>query len=450
MANPEKIALFLGLSFGLAVALLTPPFQGMDEANHFARVYQLAMGEMLSESHAGELGGFLPASISKSVAPYKRFYYNLDAKFDMAEFDRALGTPLKPRDKAFTEFANTAQYAVTVYLPHLPGVLLARTTGLSPVLTLYAGRISGAIVYALLVMLAVRITPIGKWTLLLVAFMPVPFFVGSVINADLTANALAFLFIAVGLRHVMGEERAPLTRREFAILCGLGVSLALAKLAYLPMLLIALMIPAQRVAPNGKVQLQRYAIFAFLCLGAFVVWAAVNMAQHTPMKPGVNASEQMSFLLHNPLHLVVAFVRTCVERSVNLLFLGVGALGYLETTIPFLHFIGYIWLLFFAAIVDGGSEKKMPARCRFWLLIAAVANLIFTTVLIYINSTAVGNPTIPDLSCRYMIPMLPAVLLVLHSPLFVAARPGLHRKVFAVCLLFSMISMITTIALRYY
>lgn len=109
MATPEKIAFFLGLFFGLALALLTPPFQGMDEENHFARVYQLAMGEMRSESHAGELGGFLPASVSKRVAPYKRFYYKLDAKFDMPEFDRALGMALEPGDKAFTELADTAQ-----------------------------------------------------------------------------------------------------------------------------------------------------------------------------------------------------------------------------------------------------------------------------------------------------------------------------------------------------
>jgi uncharacterized membrane protein len=449
-ANPAKLALCLAIPFGLAVSLITPPFQGMDEANHLARGYQLLGGKLIPDTHEDKLGGFLPRSFPDSIAPYKRFYYNLEAKYDPAEHDRVMDMSLLPDDTVFMEFWNTAPYSPVVYLPHFPGIVLARLVGQPPAVMLYAARLSGLIAYVLLLVLAIRLIPLGKWTMLLVGLMPVPFFVGAVMNADLITNAIAFIFIALCLKHAMAKTREPISSREFAILCLLGVSLTLAKLAYLPMLSMLLMIPAHRVAPSGRIQLQRYAIFAILCLVAFVVWTAVTLSVHNHANPLVNAPEQAKFMLTNPLEFAGVVLRTLSQRSVSILFNGVGALGYLETTIPFLHFIGYMFLLLFAALVDGGSEAELPARCRFWLALPAIGTLAFMTCLIYVNSTPVGSATIPDLSGRYMIPMLPALMLACYSQLFVATRPRLHRYAFALCLLLSMISMTATIYMRYY
>jgi uncharacterized membrane protein len=450
MTNPSKIALWLAIPFGIAVALLTPPFQGMDEANHLARAYQLITGGLIPDTHEEKLGGFLPRSFPDSIAPYKRFYYNRDAKFDAAEHERVLNMPLQAEDPVFMEFWNTAPYSPVVYLPHMPGIILARLAGQPPAVMLYAARLSGLIVYIALLVLAIRIIPIGKWTLLLVGLMPVPFFVGAVMNADLITNAIAFIFIALCLRHAMSTNKDAITTRDFALLCVLGVLLTIAKLAYLPMLTMLLMIPATRFASSSKIQLQRYAIFASLCIVAFVGWTLVTLSVHNHANPNVSAPDQAMFMLQNPLPFFGAVMQTISERSVNILFTGVGALGYLETTIPFLHFIGYMWLLLFAALVDGGSEEKLPARCRFWLAVPALVTLAFMTCLVYVNSTEVGAAIIPDLSGRYMIPMLPALMLAMYSRLFVAARPSLHRRAFAICLLLSMISMLATICLRYY
>ena len=51
--RPEAWFLLLGALFGSAMAVVTPPFQVPDEANHFNRAYSISQGEIVLGKETG-------------------------------------------------------------------------------------------------------------------------------------------------------------------------------------------------------------------------------------------------------------------------------------------------------------------------------------------------------------------------------------------------------------
>src|SRR4028119_531544 len=61
--RPDRFFLLAGLLFGLAFAVVTPPFQAPDEPAHFYRSYAISEGDLLGRRLGGEWGAMLPASL---------------------------------------------------------------------------------------------------------------------------------------------------------------------------------------------------------------------------------------------------------------------------------------------------------------------------------------------------------------------------------------------------
>lgn len=49
----EKIFVIFALFFGILYAFITPPFQSVDEANHFLRSYAVTQGQIISTKKGG-------------------------------------------------------------------------------------------------------------------------------------------------------------------------------------------------------------------------------------------------------------------------------------------------------------------------------------------------------------------------------------------------------------
>ena len=63
----EKVFVIFALLFGMLYAIITPPFQSVDEANHFLRSYAITEGQMLAQNK------ILPLEVSCLL----RFYNSL-------------------------------------------------------------------------------------------------------------------------------------------------------------------------------------------------------------------------------------------------------------------------------------------------------------------------------------------------------------------------------------
>lgn len=63
----EKVFVIFALLFGMLYAIITPPFQSVDEANHFLRSYAITEGQIVSTKQDTAVGSVLPASLFQLV-----------------------------------------------------------------------------------------------------------------------------------------------------------------------------------------------------------------------------------------------------------------------------------------------------------------------------------------------------------------------------------------------
>ena len=70
-----------------------------------------------------------------------------------------------------------------------------RVLDLPALKVLFAMRFAGLLTYIVLVWLAVRLIPYGKWVLAILVLSPMAIFQASTVSTDAISNGLGFLFI---------------------------------------------------------------------------------------------------------------------------------------------------------------------------------------------------------------------------------------------------------------
>ena len=76
----------------------------------------------------------------------------------------------------------------------------------APLTMLYLGRVANLIAYLLLAATAVRLVPIHKWTMALVALMPMSVYLAAAVSADAVTLGLSLLVVALTLNLAVGSE----------------------------------------------------------------------------------------------------------------------------------------------------------------------------------------------------------------------------------------------------
>ena len=122
--------------------------------------------------------------------------------------------------------------------------------GLKALKEFYLGPTGTLIGYLLLVAAAVWRMPVQKWTLVLVALMPMSIFLAASLSADAVSIGLSLLAIAMILRLALGQELV--SRRSLSWLAVVLLLLALAKPGYVLISLLVFLIPKERFSRPGE------------------------------------------------------------------------------------------------------------------------------------------------------------------------------------------------------
>ena len=109
--SPNFIILLLGL-FLTSIAIVTPPFQGPDESNHFYRAYQISEFSFLPEKKNTGLGYAIPQDVIHSVNDLQAgIPFNPSAKFSINILRSELTKNSPSSQRLFHSFPNTALYS---------------------------------------------------------------------------------------------------------------------------------------------------------------------------------------------------------------------------------------------------------------------------------------------------------------------------------------------------
>ncbi len=402
--SPEYVYLVTALLSVVAFVFITPPFQGPDEEAHYIRTQYIAQGYFIPVNVA-ESSASLPSSIADTL---QMTFYNDDLrgnstnKYELYRTKEALNMPLNDGEKYKPPMVN---YSPLTYLPAVPGVAIAQTFNLSPLLSMYIARLSLGIASVLLIFLAIRLIPHKKYLMAAVGLIPMLLFQQSVITADSVSYALLALFISFVLYLY---EKKTITTRQWVLLALLCASIILAK----P--LLYLFLPLVFILVKKPMALRWIAGTGVVCVALLFAWLAVSSVKSegmaiSGMPQDVSSQEQLGIILSDPKRAArVAWNSYMTNHGDDEVRGVLGIFGAADTIYPLWMFVAYASVLGFLYVVNIDLRKQVKIH-KGWKLFACILCIGYFTAVnlaIYLGYTPVNFDIVYGVQGRYFLPIL--------------------------------------------
>ncbi|WP_165253962.1 DUF2142 domain-containing protein [Adlercreutzia sp. ZJ304] len=335
-------------------------------------------------------------------------------------------------DTSEVPFNNTAVYSPVAYIPQLLGFGLGSALGLPAVVQYYLAEIFMLLFWTVCCTAAIMIIPRYRLALFLVIVFPGMWFPSSfAISADSLALALSILFAALLYRCVLLR---PSTRYVTA-LASVGFLLAIAKFAYAPLFVLALIVPFMHRKVKGS-----WIVFATFVAAVLIdlAWVRTNswFSTSPAMVPFDAVQERTSSLFYNLPDAISQIAYSIVNVQGSYIF---GREGV---------FVFWIGILLGAAAIIACIVKKIALRnsannapqnpqaqkpnepqtgnanspvlnnnklivfwCAVWIVLVTTALLVY--LALWMQYTPADTAGVLGIQYRYFLPFLPYGVLLL-------------------------------------
>ena len=408
------------LLFGVYFIYATPPGQGADERNHIARAWSISTGELFPSTEGNRRGGEVPNSIRHLQYAYWGLRFDWDRKIARDSSDFFAAMPLRPDLTTFHDYPNTAVYPWIVYAPAATGLAVARVLDLSVLGTMRAARWAGLLFWLVTGAFALWLLPAWRGLFTALLLLPMTVWTHAMISADTVTNAVAFITVAYILRRAFGERRN-VGPRQLATLAGLAFLLASAKLVYVPLLLLSVLIPAKRFTTVGGKWLAA-ALVGGVALATLLYWSNESGKIYLPyaeyseehrepyvgLKANANMHEHRKLVVDAPYRLFRAAGNSVLDTGHFYVRAYVGILGWLDTWMPkWFYWFAYVYLFAMAL-----TARVTTWSTRLVSTLSFVLCYLLVTLSQLLSWEPVGSHTIVDFQGRYLVPMAPLFFLL--------------------------------------
>jgi hypothetical protein len=355
--TPQSAFVPLGLVLGLLFLILTPPFQVPDEAQHFYRAFQVSEGRFFDlvylvgdkdrngDITSGAYGALLPKSLAAIVrqSDLVTTRSKRGAKIRPSKIIAGFGIPLDSQER---EYLPVAPYPVIPYVAQAAGILLGRILRLPPLALFYMGRLGSIAAWLLLTYLAIKITPVLKWSYFLLAMMPMTLYLAASNSCDSFVIALSFLMSGIVFRWIYDDKKQNICSRDVTYFSAMAVGFGLSKAVYLVWLFpLILLVPAKKF---GGCRQRAIAIATVAFAGVFTYWIwgavvnrvtlngpSVQLAEYGVDQFSTESSRQIEFVRSQPFE-YIRTVRNTIFGAEGLIVLWsfFGFFGWMTTPIP--------------------------------------------------------------------------------------------------------------------
>jgi uncharacterized membrane protein len=416
--TPPGTFVLIAFVLGTCLVLLIPPFQGADEPYHFLRAYQITEGQWVDRQHdlRGFAGGYLPRSLYEVWVPFSKIGFHPSVKASVRQILDAMQIQFRPDDRIFITFPNTAHYCPTCYLAQSLGILAGRAFQLPPLAMLYLGREANLLAWMALGYWALRASPAIARPLFLLLLMPMSLWVATTLSADSLVNATAALFTAQVCKH-SGRKPNSLGRKQIASLLILSVFLSVSKLAYAPLVALLLLIPVENFGGLRKwiVNMGLIVAINLVAWGGWS-WASAGLDTRITFNREVSPRAQLEELEQNPERVPKLVLGTLEKRGWSFLESFVGLIGWLDVYLPAPFIVGYLlFLLLGCWVANDLAPLPSPGLAALIVLPAVLISIAAIALLSYLYWTPLGLDFIDGFHGRYLIPLTPAMMVVVCS-----------------------------------
>lgn len=413
----------LALIFGVTFVKIVPPFWGIDETSHFARVYQLAHGDITTDKSQTHYGGTVPSDLVDLINYSKGDLLDnkgvgFVSRKDVDSVKVYKQLTAKKFSKQQKQFLWTASYSPIAYTGSLAGTIVADTLNASVGHTIFLARLGGLLLYIAIIWAAIWLLRRSrlKWLIFLVALFPSSIFQASVVTADNMIISLSLLFIALFIRLVQAKDTLKNTKLIYAMAV-VAILMPLVKLNYILLSLAFLLIPNRLFKSTKKATLIKTAT-SLIAAGLGLLWTSLMDTTGNPpisQRPD-NAklfpAQQLILVSHHPLYFIDAAIRTGIIDIDYYLQSMTAFMGWNWVGIPY-TFIFVLWLGIFLAAMFAKNELIAMRKKLLVLGALIAAGVIGIFGVFYLTYSTLASPEVDGVQGRYFIPFLvPAVMLM--------------------------------------
>ena len=413
----EYFFIVIALVFGMRLVFVNPPWQTNDEDRHFYNSWYYANGYFKPEARDKKIGNPIPKTLLDEVGSFQGIRFSNDTRIVKAKLDSLQSVLYEKTD---TVFYNNPNYNTNPvgYLPNIIGVKLGELYKKNPIVVHWWGRAFGLFAYLIIVFFAIRIIPVYKNVLMLVALAPMSLYQAASITYDTLCNATTFLIMAFFIKWLLQKEK--ISTRELWWFCFAFTIQVFSKSGYFFIPLLTLMIPAEKFGFSySKIKL--LVLFAAIIMIPKFTWGVYINSLHfdggKPLQSDYlfSPSQNLAYHLKNIPGMISDLVANVLSQGKNWMIGGIGRFGYSYTPLPGGLILFYVLILLTMASVDHDNNFKLTRMQRvisFFILLASLAAII---VGLYLTISPVGARVIFGAQGRYFIPIIPLLLFQLFG-----------------------------------
>lgn len=409
LKKPEIVFTLIILVVGLALIVITPIGANFDEETYVARIFEMGLGHIMPNSFLGEGRNYPLALFSNS--------YRQDVNLWPVDGPTWLAQSKVRMDWQNREFDTLLGYTTrAVYFPTLFALQAPIMRYMGPrfdipiVFIYYALRLSYLLLYALLVYLALRLIPFGKWVLGVIAIAPMSLILASSVSPDPVIFGVIFLFIA-WIMHLINDSTNQISANQF-LTTGLLV-LAVCSLKPNTFFLLFLLLALPR--SKFKHKWHSWGLVGISALGVAMSLGWTYLASQVVFNQHAMASDSLPrfwSLFLTPQIFLKALFQTIGSNGIAYLIQMVGVSGYGYWQLP-----TFVYILFPVAILAAffieEKNNTLNSKQKWWFFSVGILNFLVIFVLFFVVDTPIESPIIPGVQGRYFLPFLPLLLLPL-------------------------------------
>lgn len=409
--KPERLFLAIVLIFTISSSLIYDINKVCwDAESHFRFTLSWSELDREVEVDQAELDGILgySARIELDTAELANWKNVLNSTDDIAT-DNIVRASLSNLYKYIATIPSSLVYACCSLL------------NLSFSLKYVLSKLIYAVIYSFVVYLGMKQLKSGKMIFASIAMLPTALFLAANYGYDYWVNGFMLLGVATLVGVLQREEALSIKSTilmlgAFALACG-------PKAIYFPLVLLCLLIPKRKFSKPIYSTIFRAITIAVSVLIAlsFLIPQASSGFGTGDLRGGatVNASEQVRFILHDPLNYIFGVLLPFLWSYLGFMT----TYGYMD----FFAYLGYsswwLWILSLTMVIFTTITDKAKCdidvdtwRSRSWSIILGIGTAGLVATSMYISFTPVGLETINGCQPRYIIPLLFGVLIFLGIP----------------------------------
>ena len=436
-----KTAFIIILVFGIICSVVMPICIAPDEVEHFVRAEMTSAGVLFPEyNHKSFL------TIQSTLDLIEAGRMPLKNKFDgMGLLNSSIfhtDADTKPINFTLVKYHSAfAQNPFFGYLAPAIGMFFAKLFNLNAIWLLWLGRIFNVLLYASLVSLAIKKTPILKVPMLVISCIPLCIFLGATVSIDSLIGGLSILTVAYFF-YLYKLPKKSIDYKHIAKFSILVLLLGMCKVTCFAFILLLPFIPIDNFKENkfylmGFLSIIIISIIALLWTkfyanpGFFQSFRIKEWAWHH-----VNSTKQMNYMLAHKKESIIEILQLPNYFKVDLLF------RWDDFNSVYLMFLGAVSFLY--------PCERFNIKTKIGALLVGVIFYIGTYLILLLTWTPVGQlDPIIGVQERYFIPILFLIPFVFGFNHMQGDKSELDKYIIMITILFISFMLMWTVTMIY-